>query len=131
MYCRQYSGKVVMRRRTISDPLERRRLPRICRRSFTLENAPYQIEIENKLDQYGDDRRDRNEHDEWMQFRKELIFGELRIASRHSHHAHRVHRDEDAIDADKGDPEVDSTKRLIHHSAKHLGKPEIGRGKHT
>src|SRR3989442_15030279 len=65
-----------------------------------------------------------------MQRLEELILGKLSVPAGHAGNTHRVHRNEDAINADEGNPEMELAETLVHETAKHLGEPEVDGRKH-
>src|SRR5947207_7851458 len=65
-----------------------------------------------------------------MQRLEELVFSKLCIPAGHPGNSHRMHRNEDAINADEGDPEMELAESFVEEAAKHLGKPEVNGRKH-
>src|SRR5215470_11626588 len=75
-------AEVVMRWRSRSRPLKRRRVPRVVAGLRTFEHAPEQIDHENELRRDRDERRVRHESLQWQQLSLIRNLGELRIAPR-------------------------------------------------
>ena len=99
-------------------------IPRIIRSLRPLEPAPNHVVEEDELGRSGDQSRDGHESVGGNQGNHEIV-NQRRIAPHCAREAGELHRHEDAIDADETYPEVKFAQLLVHHPAKHLGKPVI------
>ena len=120
-----------MRRGCGRRPLQRRRLPGIVVRLLALEHAPDEIKVKDYLHGDGNDRGDRHKGNQPMRVLQELVLAKVGVAARHAQHPHRVEGNEDRIDAEERYPEVKLAQAFVQHAAKHLRKPEVGRGEHA
>src|ERR1700691_213797 len=111
-------------------PFQSRGLPGVLSCLRSLVHAPEKIEEEDELGRAGDERRDGHECVHWHEV-LHTVFDKTRVAARHAFKANKVHRQEDAVDADKGDPEMDMAQRFVQHAAKHLRVPEVSTGEHA
>src|SRR5712672_461625 len=122
--------KIVPRWRRGNAPLEGCAVPRISGGGFASETAMNKVVEENKLSGTGDQRGDGDEAVHGHQRGHEVVDKGCKAADV-TDQTEIMEGHKNAVGAYKGEPEVHSAERLIHHAAEHLGKPEVGAGQNA
>src|SRR5277367_4529588 len=63
--------------------------------------------------------------------RRHVVVDERRIAANVSGHAEIMEWHKDAVATDESEHEMQFSEPLVHHSSRHLGKPEISTREHS
>src|SRR5579864_101892 len=115
--------KIVVRHRRAHLPFKCRRAPWISLRGLAVLNAPKKVEIEEQLRRGRYECRDADKYVYGLEARQIMNRVSTGVTPGIARVPEVVHWHENAVDANKGHPEVNLPERFVHHVAKHFREP--------